>query len=70
MKKSGLTPRLLRAAVYGANDGIVTTFAVAAGVAGADHPLVCPLPRRLLHAGGRVLPLCVFGGLWLCLFGH
>ena len=35
MKKSGLTPRLLRATVYGANDGIVTTFAVVAGVAGA-----------------------------------
>ena len=36
MKKTGLTPRLLRAAVYGANDGIVTTFAVVAGVAGAS----------------------------------
>ncbi len=29
-------PRLLKAAVYGANDGIVTTFAVVAGVAGAN----------------------------------
>lgn len=29
-------PRLLKAAVYGANDGIVTTFAVVAGVAGAS----------------------------------
>lgn len=29
------SPKLLRAAVYGANDGIVTTFAVVAGVAGA-----------------------------------
>ncbi|MDA1079165.1 MAG: VIT1/CCC1 transporter family protein [bacterium] len=28
-------PRLLKAAVYGANDGIVTTFAVVAGVSGA-----------------------------------
>jgi len=28
-------PRLLKAAVYGANDGIITTFAVVAGVAGA-----------------------------------
>ncbi|NCN83117.1 MAG: hypothetical protein GW947_04070 [Candidatus Pacebacteria bacterium] len=28
-------PKLLKAAVYGANDGIVTTFAVVAGVAGA-----------------------------------
>ena len=28
-------PRLLKAAVFGANDGIVTTFAVVAGVAGA-----------------------------------
>lgn len=29
-------PRLLKAAVYGANDGIVTTFAVVAGVVGAQ----------------------------------
>lgn len=29
-------PKLLRAAVYGANDGIITTFAVVAGVAGAN----------------------------------
>jgi len=29
-------PELLKAAVYGANDGIVTTFAVVAGVAGAN----------------------------------
>lgn len=29
------SPSLLRAAVYGANDGIITTFAVVAGVAGA-----------------------------------
>lgn len=28
-------PKFLKAAVYGANDGIVTTFAVVAGVAGA-----------------------------------
>lgn len=35
MKKTSFSPRLLRAAVYGANDGIVTTFAVVAGVAGA-----------------------------------
>ncbi len=28
-------PRLLKSAVFGANDGIVTTFAVVAGVAGA-----------------------------------
>lgn len=31
----GLNNGLLKAAVYGANDGIVTTFAVVAGVAGA-----------------------------------
>lgn len=31
-----LNPKLLKAAVYGANDGIITTFAVVAGVAGAD----------------------------------
>ncbi|PIR59377.1 MAG: hypothetical protein COU69_00545 [Candidatus Pacebacteria bacterium CG10_big_fil_rev_8_21_14_0_10_56_10] len=30
-----LDPRLVKAAVYGANDGIITTFAVVAGVAGA-----------------------------------
>jgi len=29
-------PKLLKAAVYGANDGIVTTFAVVAGVSGAS----------------------------------
>lgn len=28
-------PKLVKAAVYGANDGIITTFAVVAGVAGA-----------------------------------
>lgn len=32
---SRLDPKLLKAAVYGANDGIITTFAVVAGVAGA-----------------------------------
>jgi len=30
-----LNPKNIRAAVYGANDGIITTFAVVAGVAGA-----------------------------------
>jgi VIT1/CCC1 family predicted Fe2+/Mn2+ transporter len=30
-----INPRFLKAAVYGANDGIITTFAVVAGVAGA-----------------------------------
>ena len=30
-----INPRFLKAAVFGANDGIVTTFAVVAGVAGA-----------------------------------
>lgn len=33
-----LNPKLLKAAVYGANDGIITTFAVVAGVAGANLP--------------------------------
>lgn len=33
------SPKLLRAAVYGANDGIVTTFAVVSGVAGAGLPI-------------------------------
>lgn len=36
MTKKSLTPQLLRAAVYGSNDGIITTFAVVAGVAGAN----------------------------------
>ena len=36
MKKSDRdVPELLKAAVYGANDGIITTFAVVAGVSGA-----------------------------------
>jgi VIT1/CCC1 family predicted Fe2+/Mn2+ transporter len=30
-----INPKLVKAAVYGANDGIITTFAVVAGVAGA-----------------------------------
>jgi vacuolar iron transporter family protein len=34
-----INPKLLRAAVYGANDGIITTFAVVAGVAGANLPV-------------------------------
>jgi VIT1/CCC1 family predicted Fe2+/Mn2+ transporter len=34
-----LKPKFLKAAVYGANDGIVTTFAVVAGVAGAGLPV-------------------------------
>jgi len=33
--KKTFDPRLMKAAVFGANDGIVTTFAVVAGVAGA-----------------------------------
>ena len=35
MNVSKLSPEFLKAAVYGANDGIITTFAVVAGVAGA-----------------------------------
>lgn len=30
-----MSPQLLRAAIYGATDGIITTFAIVAGVAGA-----------------------------------
>lgn len=33
--RTNFDPRLLKSAVFGANDGIVTTFAVVAGVAGA-----------------------------------
>ena len=36
MIKFKCSPKFVRAAVYGANDGIVTTFAVVAGVAGAS----------------------------------
>ncbi|MEN8253330.1 MAG: VIT1/CCC1 transporter family protein [Patescibacteria group bacterium] len=35
LKAISKNPALLKAAVYGANDGIITTFAVVAGVAGA-----------------------------------
>jgi vacuolar iron transporter family protein len=35
MKSPTFDPKLMRAAVYGANDGIITTFAVVSGVAGA-----------------------------------
>lgn len=38
MKLFKLDPKYLKAAVYGANDGIITTFAVVAGVAGANLP--------------------------------
>lgn len=31
-----MNPRLMKAAIYGANDGIITTFAVMAGVIGAS----------------------------------
>lgn len=41
---------LLKAAVYGANDGIITTFAVVAGVAGAGLE-----PRVVLILGGANL---------------
>lgn len=34
-----LNPSYLKAVVYGANDGIITTFAVVAGVAGARLPV-------------------------------
>ncbi len=35
---NAVSPKWLRASVYGANDGIVTTFAVVAGVSGAGLP--------------------------------
>lgn len=38
-KDLGIFPSLIRAAVYGANDGMITTFAVVAGVAGANLPV-------------------------------
>lgn len=36
--KEKIDPKLLKSAVFGANDGIITTFAVVAGVAGAGLP--------------------------------
>ncbi len=35
-KKRTIDPSLIKSAVFGANDGIITTFAVVAGVAGAE----------------------------------
>ena len=42
--------KYLKDAVYGANDGIITTFAVVAGVAGADLPGESSC-RRFFHGG-------------------
>lgn len=36
MRKNGFNSGLFKSAVFGANDGIITTFAVVAGVAGAS----------------------------------
>lgn len=49
-----LRPGFLKAAVYGANDGVVTTFAVVAGVAGAglDARIVLILGMANLLADG------------------
>ncbi len=38
MANGRLEPKLLRGAVFGANDGIITTFAVVAGAVGASLP--------------------------------
>ncbi|MDQ3008792.1 MAG: VIT1/CCC1 transporter family protein [bacterium] len=53
-KKHLAQPGLLKAAVYGANDGIVTTFAVVAGVTGAglDARIVLILGLANLIADG------------------
>jgi vacuolar iron transporter family protein len=47
-------PKLLRAAVYGANDGIITTFAVVAGVSGAglSHNIIIVLGLANMIADG------------------
>jgi vacuolar iron transporter family protein len=57
-------PKLLRAAVYGANDGIVTTFAVVAGVAGAglSHNIVIVLGLANMIADGMSMGLSDFLG--------
>jgi len=50
----GLTEHYLKDAIYGANDGIITTFAVVAGVAGAqlDPRIVLVLGFANLFADG------------------
>lgn len=57
-------PKLLRAAVYGANDGIVTTFAVVAGVAGAGlpHTIVIVLGLANMIADGMSMGLSDYLG--------
>lgn len=57
-------PKLLRAAVYGSNDGIVTTFAVVAGVAGAglSHNVVIVLGLANMFADGLSMGLSDFLG--------
>ncbi len=53
-QKFHFDPALLKAAVYGANDGIVTTFAVVAGVAGAglDNSIIIILGLANMGADG------------------
>lgn len=51
MTIKSIDPSLLKAAVYGANDGIVTTFAVVAGVAGAQ---LAPAVVLILGIGNMV----------------
>jgi len=57
-------PKLLRAAVYGANDGIVTTFAVVAGVAGAglSHNIIIVLGLANMFADGLSMGLSDYLG--------
>jgi VIT1/CCC1 family predicted Fe2+/Mn2+ transporter len=57
-------PKFLRAAVYGANDGIVTTFAVVAGVAGAGlpHTIVIVLGLANMIADGMSMGLSDYLG--------
>lgn len=62
MKK--FNPRLLKAAVYGANDGMVTTFAVVAGASGAhlSSNVVMVLGMSNLVADGISMALGDFLG--------
>jgi vacuolar iron transporter family protein len=62
--KSNINPKLLRAAVYGANDGIVTTFAVVAGVAGAglSHNIIIILGIANMIADGLSMGMSDFLG--------
>lgn len=59
-----IKPKVLRASVYGANDGIITTFAVVAGVAGAglSHTVVIILGIANIFADGFAMAMSDYLG--------